>query len=117
MKRNQLEDSEPLAELFSDNNPNQHSQHGNSFESEQYAAPQRQHNMHSQNPLQTSLGFGNNEMDIEIPAYQRRNVQLAEAPPSHSSNVSKLSISDKDENENQDRFSISPNKMLHDNVD
>lgn len=117
VKRNQLEDSEPLAELFSDNNPNQHSQQGNSFESEQYAAPQRQHNIPSQNPLQTSLGFGNNEMDIEIPAYQRRNVQLAEAPPSHSSNVSKLSISDKDENENQDRFSISPNKMLHDNVD
>jgi hypothetical protein len=57
------------------------------------------------------------ENDINIPAYVRRNIQLATAPPSNSSNVERLSISQKKEEPNEPTFQFTPNKMLHDNVD
>lgn len=115
--KTEAEEREPIEEIFT--SPNSHNQ---SMEEEErgsiYTRPNNQAQMPPQkNPFQTSLGFGSADGDIEIPAYQRRNIQLAEAPSSHASNVAKLSITDNSEDEHPDRFSISPNKMLHDNVD
>jgi cell division protein FtsZ len=47
---------------------------------------------------------------LEIPAYQRRQVRLNDAPPSSESNVSRYNLNDDDE-------IMGNNKFLHDNVD
>jgi cell division protein FtsZ len=54
--------------------------------------------------------------DMNIPAYKRRNIQLVQAPPSQGSEVSKLTLGNSTENAHRE-FTITPNRMLHDNVD
>ena len=62
--------------------------------------------------------FGNyQDNDMNIPAYKRRNIQLASAPASNSSNVEKLNISQRNDDTTEPTFQFTPNKMLHDNVD
>lgn len=54
------------------------------------------------------------EHDLEIPAFRRRGVQLAEAPRSDNNNIARHQITDlTDENDQQ----VQKNKFLHDNVD
>jgi cell division protein FtsZ len=56
--------------------------------------------------------------DMNIPAYMRRNIELEKAPPSNSSHVERLSISQRnDDPSHEPTFQFTPNKMLHDNVD
>ena len=62
-------------------------------------------------------GINNNQLSnddfkekLEIPAYQRKQVRLNEAPPSSESNVSRYNLNDDDE-------IMGNNKFLHDNVD
>lgn len=55
--------------------------------------------------------------DMNIPAYKRRNIELASAPASNSSHVEKLNISQQNESGDEPTFQFIPNKMLHDNVD
>lgn len=57
------------------------------------------------------------DSDMNIPAYKRRNIQLANAPASNSSNVEKLNISQRNDGSSEPTFQFTPNKMLHDNVD
>ncbi len=57
------------------------------------------------------------ENDMNIPAYKRRNIQLANAPSSQTSHVEKLNISQRNDAQNEPTFQFTPNKMLHDNVD
>ncbi len=62
--------------------------------------------------------FGHyHDSDMNIPAYKRRNIQLASAPASNSSHVEKLNISQKNDENEEPTFQFTPNKMLHDNVD
>jgi hypothetical protein len=55
--------------------------------------------------------------DMNIPAYKRRNIELASAPASTSSHVEKLNISQRADGGAEPTFQFTPNKMLHDNVD
>ena len=55
--------------------------------------------------------------DMNIPAYKRRNIELASAPASTSSHVEKLNISQRTDGGAEPTFQFTPNKMLHDNVD
>ncbi len=57
------------------------------------------------------------ENDMNIPAYKRRNIQLANAPSSQTSQVEKLNLSQRNDAQNEPTFQFTPNKMLHDNVD
>ena len=57
------------------------------------------------------------DTEMNIPAYKRRNIQLADAPASTASNVEKLNISQKNDGSTEPTFQFTPNKMLHDNVD
>ena len=57
------------------------------------------------------------DSDMNIPAYKRRNIQLANAPASNASNVEKLNISQRNDGSSEPTFQFTPNKMLHDNVD
>ena len=62
--------------------------------------------------------FGHyHDSDMNIPAYKRRNIQLASAPASNSSHVEKLNISQSNNENDEPTFQFTPNKMLHDNVD
>lgn len=74
---------------------------------------------HNQRPTGGTDLFGNyQDNDMNIPAYKRRNIQLETAPPSHTNNVERLSISQKaDQSTGEPTFQFTPNKMLHDNVD
>ena len=47
---------------------------------------------------------------LEIPAYQRKQVRLAENQPSSERNISRFNLNDDDE-------IMGDNKFLHDNVD
>jgi len=70
------------------------------------------------NPNSHTDLFGNyQDNDMNIPAYKRRNIQLASAPASNSSNVEKLNISQRNDDTTEPTFQFTPNKMLHDNVD
>lgn len=55
------------------------------------------------------------DTDMNIPAYQRKNVPLFEGPQSTDTNVSKFSLTAETNGERD--FAIRPNRHLHDNVD
>ncbi|MBL7813198.1 MAG: cell division protein FtsZ [Bacteroidetes bacterium] len=53
--------------------------------------------------------------DLNVPAWQRKNIQLVQAPPSESgAQISRITISEVSE---ETDMTIKPNKHLHDNVD
>jgi cell division protein FtsZ len=55
------------------------------------------------------------DTDMNIPAYQRKNVPLFEGPQSTDTNISKFSLTAEATGERD--FAIRPNRHLHDNVD
>jgi hypothetical protein len=55
------------------------------------------------------------DTDMNIPAYQRKNVPLFEGPQSTDTNISKFSLTAEANGERD--FAIRPNRHLHDNVD
>jgi cell division protein FtsZ len=61
------------------------------------------------------FNFKRNLQEMEsVPAYQRRNVQLSDVPPSSESNVSRYTLSEGEDAQTEIRPN---NSFLHDNVD
>ena len=71
----------------------------------------------SKTPIHTDVFGHYQDTEMNIPAYKRRNIQLADAPASTASNVEKLNISQRNDGSTEPTFQFTPNKMLHDNVD